>query len=115
MSAHHHDDHHSAEPKPVSFTVPFILACVTLLILVSFLSLCDPKKGHHGKHECKEECAKGCAEDGEKDHHHMNGAESTEKPAAAESDEDPAPNEDVPVIASEPTEKAAEPAAEEKH
>jgi hypothetical protein len=46
MSAHH-EIHHEQGPKPVSFTVPFILACVTLLIVFLFLSLCDPKS-HHG-------------------------------------------------------------------
>src|SRR5882724_954187 len=51
MSGHTHDDHHSAEPKPVSFTVPFILAAVTILIVVLFLSLCDPKPHHAGEQE----------------------------------------------------------------
>ena len=45
----HHDDHHSTEQKPVSFTVPFILACVTLVIVIAFLSLCNPQK-HHDSH-----------------------------------------------------------------
>lgn len=52
MAGHHHDDH-SAVQKPVAFTVPFILAAVTLVIMLLFLSLCDPKphdahNGHHG-------------------------------------------------------------------
>lgn len=47
----HHDEHHSEEKKPVSFTVPFILASVTLLAVVLFLSLCDPKPHHEGGHE----------------------------------------------------------------
>jgi hypothetical protein len=46
MSGHSHDDHHSNEPKPVAFTVPFILAAVTILAVVLFLSLCDPKPHH---------------------------------------------------------------------
>jgi hypothetical protein len=45
MSAHH-DDHHVSEQKPVAFTVPLILALVTIVIIVLFLSLCDPKTGH---------------------------------------------------------------------
>jgi len=51
--AGHHDEHHSVENKPVSFTVPFILAAVTLIITLLFLSLCDPKPHHeaHGGHE----------------------------------------------------------------
>lgn len=49
MAGHTHDEHHSAEQKPVSFTVPFILASVTILIVVMFLSLCDPK-AHHDDH-----------------------------------------------------------------
>lgn len=50
MAGHSHDDHHLTEQKPVSFTVPFILAAVTLLIMVLFLSLCDPQPhaAHHG-------------------------------------------------------------------
>lgn len=46
MSGHSHDDHQTNEPKPVSFTVPFILAAVTILAVVLFLSLCDPKPHH---------------------------------------------------------------------
>jgi len=49
MSGHSHDDHHAAEQKPVAFTVPLILAAVTILIIVLFLSLCDPK-AHHTDH-----------------------------------------------------------------
>ncbi|MEO6301767.1 MAG: hypothetical protein ABIP51_01215 [Bacteroidia bacterium] len=61
MSHDHHDhDNHSNEPKPVSFTVPFILAAVFLTIMFLFLSLCDPKK--HGDCECKEGCSKECME-----------------------------------------------------
>jgi hypothetical protein len=45
----HHEIHPSQEPKPVSFTVPFILACVTLLVVFLFMSLCDP--GSHGHDE----------------------------------------------------------------
>ncbi|MBL7933895.1 MAG: hypothetical protein JNL60_18470 [Bacteroidia bacterium] len=48
---HHHHDHHSKEQKPVAFTVPLILGCVTLLAVVLFLSLCDPKPHHDGEHE----------------------------------------------------------------
>lgn len=43
----HHNEHHEAEQKPIAFSVPFILAAVTLLVIVLFLSLCDPKP-HHG-------------------------------------------------------------------
>ncbi len=56
MSGGHHHDHHSTEQKPVAFTVPLILGCVTLLAVVLFLSLCDPKP-HHGEghgHEATE-------------------------------------------------------------
>jgi hypothetical protein len=51
MAGHSHDDHHLTEQKPVSFTVPFILAAVTILIIVLFLSLCDPKAHHAGAHD----------------------------------------------------------------
>jgi len=43
-----HDDHHTTEQKPVAFTVPLIMASVLVLIIVLFLSLCDPKP-HHGQ------------------------------------------------------------------
>jgi hypothetical protein len=49
MSAPSHD--HFTETKPVSFTVPFILAAVTLLVIGLFLSLCDPSSKHHDKHD----------------------------------------------------------------
>ena len=45
----HQDDHHVSEQKPVAFTVPLILAAVLVLIMVLFLSLCDPKP--HNSHE----------------------------------------------------------------
>jgi hypothetical protein len=50
MAGHQHDDHHLTEQKPVSFTVPFILASVVILIIVLLLSVCDPKshQDHHG-------------------------------------------------------------------
>ena len=67
MSSSHHDEHHHDEKKPVAFTVPFILAAATVLIILMFLSLCDPKAGHHGEgacHECTESGAKECT------HHH---------------------------------------------
>jgi len=50
MASHHHDDHHSEEKKPVSFNVPFIMGVATLIILLMFLSLCDPKKHEAGGH-----------------------------------------------------------------
>jgi len=43
MSSSNHDDHNVTEQKPVSFTVPLIMASVLVLIMVLFLSLCDPK------------------------------------------------------------------------
>jgi len=48
MSSDHHNDDHSMEQKPVSFTVPFFLAAAVILIVVLFLSLCDPKPHHAG-------------------------------------------------------------------
>lgn len=47
----HQDEHHSEEKKPVSFTVPFILAAVTIFAIVMFLSLCDPKPHNEAGHE----------------------------------------------------------------
>jgi hypothetical protein len=61
----HHDQHHVSETKPVAFTVPLILAIVTIVIICLFLSLCDPAQHGHGaagahehsgaKHEQKDE------------------------------------------------------------
>jgi hypothetical protein len=45
-----HNEEHHTESKPVSFTVPFLMASALLLIIVLFLSLCDPSKEHHEKH-----------------------------------------------------------------
>jgi hypothetical protein len=45
MSAHH-EEHSINGQKPVSFTVPLILATVTIFIIVLILSVCDPKTGH---------------------------------------------------------------------
>lgn len=56
-----HSEHSSNEKKPVAFTVPFILASVTVVVILMFLSLCDPK-ANHGKCECKEDCSKECME-----------------------------------------------------
>jgi len=50
MSGHSHDEHHTHEPKPIAFSVPFYLAAAMLLILFFFLSLCDPKPHHEGGH-----------------------------------------------------------------
>lgn len=66
-SSHDHHEHNSSEQKPVSFTVPFILAGAFLFILMLILSVCDPKKGHG---ECCKEggkCSKECMEKCEKD------------------------------------------------
>lgn len=76
MSSHDSHDNHSNEPKAISFTVPFILASVTLVLIFMFLSLCDPKK--HGC-ECKENCSKECMEACERgDHSLMKGAHGEE-------------------------------------
>ncbi len=42
-----HNDSDLSETKPISFTVPFILASVFILIMILLLSLCDPKKEEH--------------------------------------------------------------------
>lgn len=69
-----HSEHSSNEKKPVAFTVPFILASVTVVVILMFLSLCDPK-AHHGKCECKEDCSKECMEACERGDHTMHGKE----------------------------------------
>ncbi|MBA3662899.1 MAG: hypothetical protein H0W61_01635 [Bacteroidetes bacterium] len=65
MSDHHND--HPTEQKPVSFTVPLIMASVLVFIIVLLLSVCDPK--HGGECECKEDCSKECMDKCEKGDH----------------------------------------------
>lgn len=67
-----HSEHSSSEKKPVAFTVPFILASVTVVVILLFLSLCDPKP-HHSKCECKEDCSKECMEACESGDHSKHG------------------------------------------
>ena len=66
MSSPEHSDSHSSDPKPVSFTVPFILACVFLFIMMLVLSVCDHRKGHGECCEEKEKCTKECMQKCEK-------------------------------------------------
>jgi len=72
MSGNHHDEHPSTEAKPISFTVPFILASVVLLIIILFLSLCDPKHGHHAEGEGHNEAATEQHHDGAATEEHRN-------------------------------------------
>ncbi len=95
----HHDDHHSTEQKPVAFTVPFILAAVTLLAVVLFLSLCDPKPHHGG--EAGEHGHEGAAT--EAAHHEA---------AASEHHEEAAKMEKTDTMTVESTVPSAEPAKE---
>lgn len=76
MEDNHHDNHNT-EQKPVAFTVPLILASVTIFIIVMFLSLCNPKHGHHAPCECKENCSKECMEACEKGDHSKHPTEAT--------------------------------------
>ena len=69
MGSHHdHNDHHSNEKKPVSFTVPLIFASVVVLIILLFVSIGDPKHGEcccaEGK--CSKECMEACEAGGHK-------------------------------------------------
>ncbi len=72
MGNHHdHNDHHSSEKKPVSFTVPLIFGAVIVFIIVMLVSIGDPK---HGECCCKDEkCSKECMEQCEKGGHHGGG------------------------------------------
>ena len=85
MSSHDNHDNHSNEPKAVSFTVPFILASVLLVIIFMVLSLCDPKK--HGDCECKEGCSTECMEACEKGDHSMHPAVAGHNEHATEAKE----------------------------
>jgi hypothetical protein len=60
MSNHHDNDHHSNEQKPVSFTVPFILAAVTLTVILLLVSLGDPCHGCVCDKDCSKECMEAC-------------------------------------------------------
>ncbi len=88
MENNHHDNHNT-EQKPVAFTVPLILASVTIFIIVMFLSLCNPKHGHHAQCECKENCSKECMEACEKGDHSKHPTEATteHEPKAATTEE----------------------------
>lgn len=66
--SHHHHEEHGTEKKEVSFTVPLILAAVTIFVILLFVSLGDPKHGHCA---CKEDCSKECMEACEKGNHSM--------------------------------------------
>ncbi|MGZ3921231.1 MAG: hypothetical protein ACXVC7_13100 [Bacteroidia bacterium] len=81
----HHDNHHSSEQKPVSFTVPLIMASVFILIMVLLLSVCDPR--HGDKCECKEDCSKECMEKCEKGDHSSHDEHGNEIKGAAAHEE----------------------------
>lgn len=98
----HHEENHSQEKKPVAFTVPFILAVVTLLAVVMFLSLCDPKPHHEGGHEEHEAT--------EKSHH-----EASHHEAVTEDQHEAAKDEASDSITVESTVPAAEAPAEHAH
>jgi len=89
----HHDNHHSTEQKPVSFTVPLIMASVFLFIMVLLLSVCDPKHGC----ACKEDCSKECMEKCEKNDHSMHDEHGNEIKGAASTHDEHAtePREEV--------------------
>lgn len=90
MSGHHHDDHHSAEQKPVAFTVPFLLALTVIIAVVMFLSLCDPKPHHadmegHGHGQVHGEASKPVNHEAAvTGHHEEPAAEAAKDSAAAE-------------------------------
>ncbi|MEI6021463.1 MAG: hypothetical protein WCR21_10070 [Bacteroidota bacterium] len=111
MSAHHEENHHQ-ENKPVSFTVPFIMASALLLIIMLFLSLCDPKKAHHGDCECKEGCSKECMEACEKGDHSMHPKDMKSEEAAVE---EKAAESNVVASDSAQSQAPAEVKAEEAH
>jgi hypothetical protein len=93
MSSSHQDDHFT-ETKPVAFTVPLILASVVLLIIVLFLSLCDPKHGHHAEGEANGHNAaamEATHSDAAMEEHH----EAAQEPAMKDSTAAPALAPDV--------------------
>lgn len=113
MSDHHHDHSHSSEKKPVSFTVPFILASVTLLAIIMFLSLCDPKPHHGGG--CEDKCGKECSKDGgcsKECEESCNGHDEDHNSHEAKVEEAHSDNADTEKASEE---KAAETSSEEAH
>ena len=83
----HNNDNHN-EPKPVSFTAPFILGLITVFIILTFVSLGDPSN----ECCCKEGCSKECAEACEKGGHDMKAEEAKdgEKSAVKEDEKEEA-------------------------
>ena len=92
MSGHSHDSHHASEQKPVAFAVPFYLAAATLVFVLFFLSLCDPKAHHeggHGEHQATEATA-GHGEATHEEHaatSHEASSAAAEAPEAVTTDE----------------------------
>jgi hypothetical protein len=114
MSDHH--DNHSNEQKPVSFTVPFILGAVTLIIILLLVSLGDPCKDEC---VCDKNCSKECMEACEKGDHSKHPEEMKEGHAKAD---EAAEDKSLPVVdtadakkAAESTKPEAEPAKAEHH
>ena len=79
----HHDNDHSNEQKPVSFTVPFILAAVTLTVILLLVSLGDPCD----KCVCDKNCSKECMEACEKGDHTMHPAVTGHEENAGEKED----------------------------
>lgn len=85
----HQDDHHASEQKPVSFTVPLILAAVLVFIMVLFLSLCDPKPHDaHGNGHDDHGAAVEASHNGEAEHeghsHEAAASQTNAEPTSAE-------------------------------
>jgi hypothetical protein len=93
-------DNHSNEKKPVSFAVPFIMAVVTLTVILLFVSMGDPC---HYKCENGENCSKECMEACAKDDHNMHPAKEH---GAAHSDAAPAAHGEEAAPAAAATESA---------
>lgn len=107
----HNEENHNSESKPISFTVPFLMACSLLIIIIMFLSLCDPKHGHQANCECKEDCSKECMEACEKGDHSMHPAATEAKAEESESAKETVATETLPDTLQKPAEaaKAEEP------
>ena len=83
MSAHHDNDHHVTESKPVSFRTPLIFGLVVVFLILLLVSTCDG--GHHkGKCECKEECSEECMKKCEEGDHSGHDMHATEHATATE-------------------------------
>ena len=114
MSNDHHNNGHN-EKKPVAFTVPLILGCVVVFIILCFVSLGNPCHGH-SECECKENCSKECMVACEKGDHskHPEAVAGKEEGKEVAEENEAAESKEAEAAENDSTHKA-EPVKEEAH